>query len=49
MDITHGDESQVGYFIGLMVCNMHRVTGRCALIFLQTTGFFIGEATTIYQ
>ncbi|KAG8220293.1 hypothetical protein J3R82DRAFT_3549 [Butyriboletus roseoflavus] len=32
MEVTHGDESQVGYYIGLMVCSIHCVTGRCALI-----------------
>lgn len=31
MEITHGDESQVGYYIGLMVRSMNCMTGRCAL------------------
>lgn len=34
MEITHGDESQVGYYIGLMVRGMHCVRGRCSLILL---------------
>lgn len=32
MEVTHGDESQVGFYLGLMVRGMCRVARRRALI-----------------